>query len=175
MSRGLGRERGSFSLPHLMVSFWFPPRGCLFCGCSLECLQGEPLLFYAMHIIAGGLVSGEGVYSRSALFCTVSSSFLPGTSAVDSVPLLLPPVPSHPLGKMQLQAVSTAELSKTPVRWHLCWKQVGGQSSSKPSLKELSPSQAPAKSTAAEWNGPGWVALRGVKPAEQSGRGQHCV
>lgn len=100
--------------------------------------------------------------------------FLPGTSAADSVPLLLPPIPSHPWGRVQLQGVNTAELSKTHMLWHRCQIQVGGQGSSKPSQEELSPNQATAKSSVSEWSGPEQMALCGAKPVQHSGRGQHC-
>lgn len=52
-------------------------------------------------------------YTTSAPFCSIpSSGKLPASSTVDSVPLSMLPVPSHPSGEMQLQVVNTAKPSR---------------------------------------------------------------
>lgn len=71
------------------------------------------VLYYAHHLGGPGFRRKRTVQQKcTILFCFFLGE-VAGTSAVDSVSLLLPPLPSHPSGRMHLQAVNTAELSKT--------------------------------------------------------------
>lgn len=92
-----------------------------------------------------GFRTKRNVQQKCTIFFRFFLGEVAGTSTVDSVPLLLPLIPSHPSGRMQLQAVNTAELTKMHTLQHQCRKQVWGTKQWQIESKRAEPKPSPSQ------------------------------